>query len=299
MRSRWLDAATAALAADQAVAGAALVGSLGDGRADDWSDVDLLLVVEDTALDGFAVPGRLPRGPGRMSFAVDARHNGPRGTRAVSAQYVVDGLPLWVDWHVHPVALAAWPSDATVLFDRVGVPAAGAGFADYLARGGHEAATPKSAEDGAAMRLALVPVAGKLVARRSPDAAGLIEFLGGPDASEASWRSQVAALHGLLDGFAGLGRPDSLAAGRAHLELLERILGGPALLLEGLRERGGLVAVADGLVADDDDERRARGDHDADADGRAGCDRDDRGGEREHGADEQQEMERVEFEQQQ
>lgn len=224
IRSRWLSAAIVALQEDQDVAGAALVGSLGDGRSDDWSDVDLLIVVKDAALDDFSSPGRLPSGPGRPTFAIDARHNGPHGTRAVSAQYVVDRLPLWVDWHVHPVSLAHWPSNSTVLFDRCGIAATRAAFSEYLNRGEHETATPKSTEEGQAMRLALVPVAGKQIARRSPEAARIIEFLGGPYEPGVTWQAQLGLLHRLLEGFAALGRPDSLTAAHAYLALLEETL---------------------------------------------------------------------------
>jgi Nucleotidyltransferase domain len=55
IRSRWLDAVIAALQDDQQVVGAALVGSLGGGRADNWSDIDLLVVVEDAALEVIGV----------------------------------------------------------------------------------------------------------------------------------------------------------------------------------------------------------------------------------------------------
>ncbi|MFI7641724.1 nucleotidyltransferase domain-containing protein [Nonomuraea sp. NPDC049400] len=106
IRSRWLGAAVAGLHADPAVAGACLVGSLGADRADDWSDIDLLIVVDDAVLDDCAAPDRLSFGLGKPAVAFDARHNGPRGTRAVSGQYLVDGLPLWVDWHIHPISKA-------------------------------------------------------------------------------------------------------------------------------------------------------------------------------------------------
>jgi hypothetical protein len=59
IRSRWLTAATASLRADPAVLGSALVGSLGAGHADDWSDIDLLIVVDDECLAEHAAPGRL------------------------------------------------------------------------------------------------------------------------------------------------------------------------------------------------------------------------------------------------
>lgn len=223
IRTRWLDAAVRALRADRSVLGAALVGSLGDGRADDWSDIDLLLVVDDADLDDYAAPDRLPNDAARPSFAIDARHNGPLGTRAVSAQYVVEGLPVWVDWHMHPVSSANWPSDCTVVFDRSGIERTAATFSEYLNRGRHEPAIDNT-DHVQALRLALVPAAGKQIARRSPEAGRIIEFLGAPQAADATGEEQLTLLRGLLDEFRALGRHESLAAGYAYLTLVEQAL---------------------------------------------------------------------------
>ncbi|WP_238174436.1 hypothetical protein [Kribbella kalugense] len=151
-------------------------------------------------------------------FEIDARHNGPVGTRAVSAQYVVDGLPLWVDWHIHPVSRATWPADSTVVFDRQGISQASAALSEY--RGEYEPATPKTLDEQDAMRLALVPIAGKQLARRSPETPRTIEFLGGTP--ETDWPDHLAALRELLNEFTNL---DSLAAARAYLDLVEGTLG--------------------------------------------------------------------------
>ncbi|MEV4223266.1 nucleotidyltransferase domain-containing protein [Nonomuraea sp. NPDC049725] len=222
IRSRWLAAATAGLRDDPAVAGAALVGSLGAGRADDWSDVDLLVVVDDPLLDDYALPGRLPTGPGTMTAAFDARQNGPRGTRAFSAYQIIDGLPLCVDWHIHPSSRAGWPADSTVVLDRRGFDRLPAAFADLLAAGERETPTPKRPVDHQVARLVMIPIAGKRIARRSPGTAQLIEFLGGSPG--ASWRDHLAALRRLLDGFTPLDRPGDLAAGHAYLDLVEDTL---------------------------------------------------------------------------
>lgn len=123
-------------------------------------------------------------------------------------------------WH-------SWPSSGTVLFDRYGIDATRATFSEYRNGGEHETATPKSAEEAQAMRPALVPAAGKQIARRSPEAARTIEFLGGPYETESTWQAQLGALRRLLDGFATLGRPDSLTAAHAYLELLEQTLREP------------------------------------------------------------------------
>jgi predicted nucleotidyltransferase len=47
IRETWLRRAIERLEADPAVSATGLVGSLGRGDADDWSDVDLLIVVPD------------------------------------------------------------------------------------------------------------------------------------------------------------------------------------------------------------------------------------------------------------
>ncbi|MEV4266418.1 nucleotidyltransferase domain-containing protein [Kribbella sp. NPDC049584] len=214
IRDRWMSAVVAALRDDPVVVGAALVGSLGAGRADDWSDVDLLLVVKDEHLDDYAVPDRLPSGPGRRTFAIDARHNGPLGTRAVSAQYVTDDLPLWVDWSIHPISLATWPPASTVLFDRHGITQS---LSEY--HGPHEPATPKTADEHEAMLLALIPIAAKQVARHSPEAADTIEFLGG--SPKGTRPDHLATLHQLLTQFDPLVHPESLAAAHTYLTLLD------------------------------------------------------------------------------
>ncbi|HZX01720.1 nucleotidyltransferase domain-containing protein, partial [Kribbella sp.] len=146
LRDHWLRTTTAALQADPAVVGASLVGSLGTGRADEWSDVDLLVVVEDSHLDTLVLPSTA------RTFTIDARHNGPAGTRASSAQYVVNGLPLWVDWHVHPLSRAAWPSDSKLLFEHRPIHHTPATFTTYLNTGPREPATPKTPAEEQAMR---------------------------------------------------------------------------------------------------------------------------------------------------
>ncbi|MEV4888107.1 nucleotidyltransferase domain-containing protein [Nonomuraea sp. NPDC055795] len=223
IRSRWLSAASTNLHDDPGVAGAALVGSLGAGRADDWSDIDLLVVVNDARLDDYAVLGRLPSGSGTLA-AFDARHNGPRGTRAISGQHLVDGPPLWVDWHIHPVSQAAWPADSAVIFDRRGFDRIPATFSELLSTGESEPPTLRQPIDHQIARLVMVPIAGKRIARRSPETARMIEFLGGPYTLVASWQHHLATLRQLLDGFATLGLPDSVAGGHAYLDLVTETL---------------------------------------------------------------------------
>jgi hypothetical protein len=72
--------------------------------------------------------------------------------------------------------------------------------------------------------LALVPIAGKQLARRSVETARTIEFLGGPHTPDGDWQDHLAALRQLLDQFAPLGLSESLAAGHAYVDLLEKAL---------------------------------------------------------------------------
>ena len=53
LRDRLLDQVLGLLEADPAVAGVALVGSLGRGQEDNWSDIDLLIVASEELIGQF------------------------------------------------------------------------------------------------------------------------------------------------------------------------------------------------------------------------------------------------------
>jgi predicted nucleotidyltransferase len=227
IRTRWLTAATASLRADPAVLGAALVGSLGAGRADDWSDIDLLIVVDDASLDEHAAPQRLTGVPGTLALACDVRHNAPRGARAASEQYIIDGLPLRVDRYLYPASSAAWPADSAVLLDRRGISRLSLTFSENMDAVEHEQPAPRDPAGRRTLEAALIPVAGKYIARRSPDTAQLITLAGGSRTPGASWADHLATLRQLLDGHAatGTGTPESIAATHAYLDIVAATLG--------------------------------------------------------------------------
>ena len=58
------------LEADPDISAVGFVGSIGRGDADDWSDVDLVIVVPDDQVDRYADAARLP-GPERIALAAD------------------------------------------------------------------------------------------------------------------------------------------------------------------------------------------------------------------------------------
>ncbi|WP_029136347.1 nucleotidyltransferase domain-containing protein [Nakamurella lactea] len=197
LRDSWLGEVLDLLRDDDTVVAAGLVGSLGRGDDDDWSDIDLLIVVPDTQVARFVDARELPRADDlRLSF--DARHNAPRHAGAVSGEYVIDGLPLWVDWYIYPASEAGWATDATVVFDRQGLPDLAVSFADHLAGRDIQPATVKAPDEHERLRAALIPIAAKHVVRRSPQAAKLMEFVGGPPAPEAAAAEQLDVLRQLL-----------------------------------------------------------------------------------------------------
>jgi hypothetical protein len=227
IRSRWLAAATASICADPAVLGAALVGSLGAGRADDWSDIDLLIVVADAALDEYAAPGRPAGVPGTLTFASDARHNAPRGARAAGGQYIIDGLPLWVDRHVYPASWAAWPADSAVLLDRHGIGRLALTFREHMNAVERNQPADRSPSERRALQAALIPIAGKYIARRSPDTPRLITLVGGSGTPGGTWEDYLATLRQLVDrhAAAGAGTPESAAATHAYLDIVAATFG--------------------------------------------------------------------------
>jgi predicted nucleotidyltransferase len=117
IREAWLGRAVERLEADPAISAAGFVGSLGRGDADDWSDIDLLIVVPDDQVDHYADATHQPESD-LVTWSIDARHNAPRGAGAIGVRYVIDGLPLPVDWYIYPRSQAAWVADAKVIFDE-------------------------------------------------------------------------------------------------------------------------------------------------------------------------------------
>ena len=160
IREAWLSRAIERLEADPAISAAGLVGSLGRGDADDWSDVDLLIVVLDSQVDHYADATQLP-GSEQVTWSIDARHNAPRGAGSVAVRYTIDGLPLNVDWYVFPRSQAAWVADAKVIFDRDGLPRLNDTFYEHQEKREVQPPTPKAANVHPLLQVWLIPGAAK------------------------------------------------------------------------------------------------------------------------------------------
>jgi hypothetical protein len=197
LRHRLLDQVRGLLKADTVVDGVALIGSLGRGEADNWSDIDLLILMGDRALAQF-VDEPAARPWAQADLLSDGRHNSPAGATSVGATHIRSGLPLRVDLHVHPAARTRWPTDGRIVFQRRPIETGTLSFDQLSASGFRQPATAKTADEIRRIHLSYVPIAAKYIGRRSPHAREMIRFLGTmPDFNDADPSAQLLALRGI------------------------------------------------------------------------------------------------------
>jgi predicted nucleotidyltransferase len=123
-RERWLAAAVERLQSDERLVGGYLYGSLGRGDADEWSDIDLAVIVRDRDLSSI-VANRLAFGEpfGDAVFILDSTWNAPIDGAQLNVLYLLDsGLPVYVDFNMFPAAMGELPSDTRLLFERPQTP---------------------------------------------------------------------------------------------------------------------------------------------------------------------------------
>jgi hypothetical protein len=197
LRDSLLDQVLGLLKADPIVGGVALIGSLGRGEADNWSDIDLLILMGDQALARFAdEPAARPWA--QADLLSDGRHNSPAGATSVGTTRIRAGLPFGVDLHVHPEARTRWPTDGHIVFERRPTETGTLTFDQLNASGSRQPATAKTANEIRRIHLSYVPIAGKYIARRSPHACQMIRFLGKmPDFNDADPSAQLLALRSI------------------------------------------------------------------------------------------------------
>jgi predicted nucleotidyltransferase len=220
IREAWLWRAIERLESDPAIGAAGFVGSFGRGDADDWSDVDLLIVVPDDQAGHYADATQLP-GSELVTWSIDARQNAPRGASAIGVDYSIDGLPLHVDWYVYPRSQAAWAADARVIFDEQGLRRLGDTFREHLDKREVQPPAPKAANAHRLLQVSLVPVAAKYVARRSADAGRMVEFVGGPYLPEGTPAEYLTVLRQLLGRYREDAPEEMLAPVGRYLDLVE------------------------------------------------------------------------------
>lgn len=122
-REAWLAETIVQLEADERVDAAWLFGSLGRGDADELSDVDLFVIVNDTDFDALVAR--------RYDFLaqvaqplliLEAPQNWPPGGVYNMALYPGASGPHQVDWYWVRCSAAKLPTETQLLFDRIGLP---------------------------------------------------------------------------------------------------------------------------------------------------------------------------------
>ncbi|WP_410792059.1 nucleotidyltransferase domain-containing protein [Kribbella sp. C-35] len=178
-----------------------LVGSLGSGRHDEWSDVDIIVVGRERVLDETLLTLEMPG-------------NGPVGGGYVGAMYDIGSLPLWVDWYW-------WPSGSPL--PRESRLVAGAGTAgrldlsetlELVGRG-----LPGPVPDPDVFALAMLPLAAKHIARGDLEkAAAMASMLNAP--SDVGVGAGLSVVLSRVEG-----HETASAAVRRYLEVVKAIAG--------------------------------------------------------------------------
>lgn len=165
-RDRWVESATSVLAEDPTYLAAWLIGSLARDDFDEWSDVDLVVVVSNqhaVSAASDAVFGHL----GSVLSTREVKANAPDGGRFVTVIYANAFGPLAVDWHWQPKKKAVVPADARVLFDKLGLALSVSSHEDLHPPRPYQ--PPKDPTEAAAVQVryfwAMIPTTCKFIGR--------------------------------------------------------------------------------------------------------------------------------------
>src|SRR3984957_6961406 len=144
LRDRLLDQVVGLLEADPAVDGVALVGSLGRGEEDNWSDIDLLILASGQFIRQFMnEPAASPWA--RADLLSDGRHNSPAGATSLGTTNIRSGVPLWGGRHVRPTDRGPGQGHGPVPFAPRPVKTGTLPFGEFNASGPRQPATANTA----------------------------------------------------------------------------------------------------------------------------------------------------------
>ena len=116
----FLERALDRLTPDPRVAAVLLAGSAGRGEADEWSDLDIIVVADEETATVLATPAEAGH-LGDLAIWVDCSFNAPfGGTQAFTRYLVPEGMVL-VDCNAWPLAAARHPVGARLLWIRDGL----------------------------------------------------------------------------------------------------------------------------------------------------------------------------------
>lgn len=132
-RTVWLTTVIRALASRPWVVGVWLVGSIGRGQADAFSDIDLVVAVDATMpADVLADPVAGLGLPGVVLYRRPKPRNAPRDGGYLAVGIEMAQLPVLVDVFVWPATTAVVSRAAKVVYERDRLPRSELGFVELL-----------------------------------------------------------------------------------------------------------------------------------------------------------------------
>jgi predicted nucleotidyltransferase len=169
-RRSWVGDAITRFESDERVGAVLLTGSLGRGVADNWSDVDLVVVLAPGAeRDVLAHRAEFVRGFGAAVIVFDSPWNAPLDGAQVNALYDLGcDWPLYVDWDLWPSDRGAISPDVRVLLNRAGLRQTASLFDDHRSWPRQPPAEP-TPEHLQRARLAMLPIIAKCLVRGDVD----------------------------------------------------------------------------------------------------------------------------------
>lgn len=236
-RAAWIAATVDALQQRRFVDAAWLVGSLGRGGADPYSDVDLVVAVDTTTPQGVfddAVAGL--RLPGPVLFTIGKPRNAPAGGGYLTVCVELATLPVLVDLYLWPTETAALPADGRLLLHRTPPPPrTDLAFMPLLDRHRTPDTTGTDPNHPASV-LMLVQLAAKYLARSDqPRHAAITRHLDLPSGADIVMLRQI--LDERIERAAARQLRSAIAAAHRLLDLADAVAGGA--LLRDDPSRGG------------------------------------------------------------
>lgn len=175
-RAEWLRRSVDKLAVDQRVEAVLLAGSLARGGGDAWSDIDLIVAVnEGHRASTIEATDAWVSAFGTPLYVLEAKWNAPVGAAQLNTLYDLDGgLPLYVDWNLWPVSIGVTATNTSTLFERRPglLPAVETTIEEWwngLERQRVPGGAASSPESLAHFQFGMLPIAAKYCARRSVD----------------------------------------------------------------------------------------------------------------------------------
>jgi predicted nucleotidyltransferase len=193
-----------------------LVGSLGRGEGDAWSDVDLMAVPGPgyTDLDLSAVF------TDRILATLDKPADAPAGGTYTGVCLAAGTLPLWLDLYIWPATTAAVCVDATIVFDELGLPHSELDFVTLL--NAHPSRHTTTPTDSSAAILLRAAVAAKYLARGNLNRAARTL----PPSADPGAPAMFAQLRQMAADVSNPGLAAAVAATQRLIDLAEQVAAG-------------------------------------------------------------------------